>query len=84
MLTNVVEWATKRPEFRNLDAWRAAAQRARGSPFLRGEVPGQHGKKFTGMSLDFFLKPETQANIANGIYDRKAEKEKDYGTSGPL
>jgi hypothetical protein len=84
MITHVQEMASKVPEFRNLEAWQNSAQRARASPFLRGEVPGKNGTRFTGMTLAWFLKPDTQANIANGQYDdRKAvEVKKDYGSSG--
>jgi len=85
MITHVQEMAGRFPEFRNLEPWRKAAHRARASPFLRGKVPGRNGKPFSGMTLAWFLKPDTQAHIANGQYDdRKAEVKKDYGVSGPL
>jgi hypothetical protein len=70
MVTHVAEMATRASEFRDVEAWRAAAQRARASPFLRGEKPGKNGL-FPGMTLDWFLKPDTQANILNGVYDER-------------
>jgi len=85
MITHVQELASRLPAFRDPETWRAAAQRARASSFLLGKVPGRTGKRFTGMSLAWFLKPDTQANIANGQYDdREAKKEEeiDYGVSG--
>jgi hypothetical protein len=71
MLTHVAEVAARVPEFRKLEAWRAAAQRARASPLLRGEKAGSQGRYFGHMNLAWFLKPDNLANILNGVYDER-------------
>jgi hypothetical protein len=74
MITNVVDWAGRLPEFRHIDAWRGSIARARASPFLRGEVPGKDGRPFARITLDWFLRPGNQANIVNGLYDERRPK----------
>jgi len=71
MITHAQEMAGRFPEFRTLEAWERAAERAKASPLLRGEKPGSKGRYFPGMTLAWFLKPDNLAHILNGVYDER-------------
>ena len=71
MLTDVADVAGRLPEFRQVEAWHNAAQRARASPVLRGEKPGSKGRLFGPMTLSWFLRPDNLANVINGVHDER-------------
>ena len=52
-----------------LVGWQAALDRARASPFLRGETPRSKGHEGWKVGIDFFLQQRTFTKLMEGFYD---------------